>query len=203
MPTPRQIERRNRILSVSLNLFTEYGYQETTLDEVACRARVGKAVIYRYFGNKEALLLAVFDHVLSLLDSTLGLYPPDNASGPLVRRYQKAFAAYLKSIEQNKKLLDFVLRIIGSLPQSEWGTRTRQKIFDSIFATMLGRQAFLQKSIERQEMCKHDAGLAIYMVAGAVWGTIAKWHRDGCKPGLSKIAPEVVAFVMDGLKYRD
>lgn len=203
MPTPRQIERRKRILGISLDLFTERGYQDTTLDEVAKQARVGKAIIYRYFGNKEALLLAVFDFVLETLDRSLGVYPAEDAEGTLDQRYKAAFTSYLKAFEKNRTLYDFFVKILGSLPHSTWGEQVRQKIFDSFFASLASRHVYLKKSIERGEMRQHDSGLALYMITGAMYAVLIKWYRDGCKPGLAKKAPEIVSFIMDGLRNRE
>ena len=43
------------IVGVASELFVELGFQATTLDKVAQRARISKLSIYRHFENKEAL----------------------------------------------------------------------------------------------------------------------------------------------------
>ena len=46
------------IVDAACELFVELGFQATTLDKVAQRARISKLSIYRHFENKEALFSA-------------------------------------------------------------------------------------------------------------------------------------------------
>ncbi|PYX90749.1 MAG: hypothetical protein DMG68_00640, partial [Acidobacteria bacterium] len=51
--------RRNQILRVATRLFARQGFQGTTTKEVAHRAGVTEALIFRHFASKEALYWAV------------------------------------------------------------------------------------------------------------------------------------------------
>ena len=66
---------RPRIEGVALELVTEIGYDQLTLDAVSARARVSKASIYRRWGDKSALVDAAID---GAADDTLAL--PDTGS---------------------------------------------------------------------------------------------------------------------------
>nr|WP_210304066.1 TetR/AcrR family transcriptional regulator [Rhizobium esperanzae] len=48
------------IVDAAAELFAELGFQATTLDKVAQRAKISKLSIYRHFENKEALFGAAF-----------------------------------------------------------------------------------------------------------------------------------------------
>src|SRR4051812_19157713 len=48
------------IVDAAGELFAELGFQATTLDKVAQRAKISKLSIYRHFENKEALFGAAF-----------------------------------------------------------------------------------------------------------------------------------------------
>src|SRR5579872_6271002 len=48
------------IVDAARELFVELGFQATTLDKVAQRAKISKLSIYRHFENKEALFGAAF-----------------------------------------------------------------------------------------------------------------------------------------------
>jgi AcrR family transcriptional regulator len=52
--------REQEIFGATVELLSEMGYDRLTLDLVAARARVGKASIYRRWGDKSALVDAVF-----------------------------------------------------------------------------------------------------------------------------------------------
>jgi AcrR family transcriptional regulator len=54
-------DRRRQILAVSAKLFARRGYSGTTTREIAERAQVNEAILYRHFPRKEALYWAILD----------------------------------------------------------------------------------------------------------------------------------------------
>jgi AcrR family transcriptional regulator len=50
---------RSALLDAAAELFAERGYDRTTVRDIAGRAGVNQALLFRYFGSKEALYLAV------------------------------------------------------------------------------------------------------------------------------------------------
>jgi AcrR family transcriptional regulator len=54
-------DRREQIIGVALNQFARNGYRGTTTREIAERAGVNEAILFRHFASKEELYLAVVD----------------------------------------------------------------------------------------------------------------------------------------------
>lgn len=52
--------RKQRILDTAADLFIQYGYDKTTVSDIAREAGVSKGVIYLHFDSKDALLEALF-----------------------------------------------------------------------------------------------------------------------------------------------
>lgn len=50
---------KQEILDCARALYVEYGLRRTTMEDVAKRARIGRATLYRRFSDKEQLFLAV------------------------------------------------------------------------------------------------------------------------------------------------
>jgi AcrR family transcriptional regulator len=50
---------RERILDVSLDLFTDQGFDGTSMREIAERLGITKPAIYYHFGSKEEILMAL------------------------------------------------------------------------------------------------------------------------------------------------
>ncbi|HTF12252.1 MAG TPA: TetR/AcrR family transcriptional regulator [Asanoa sp.] len=62
-------QRREQLIAIGRQLFAERGFDATSIEEVAARAKVSKPVIYEHFGGKEGLYAVVVDReVRSLLD---------------------------------------------------------------------------------------------------------------------------------------
>lgn len=53
-------KRRNEIISAAEKLFILKGFTSVTMDEIANKAEVNKALLYYYFKNKESLFYAVY-----------------------------------------------------------------------------------------------------------------------------------------------
>lgn len=68
-------ERRAQLLGAALEAFSEGGYHQTLMDDIAERAGVSKPVLYQHFDSKLDLYLAiarrVADEVLTTLTSAL------------------------------------------------------------------------------------------------------------------------------------
>jgi len=63
--TPQAAETRATLYRTAIALFAEQGFEATTLRQIAARAGVSPALLYRYFPSKRAVVLALYD-VLSL-----------------------------------------------------------------------------------------------------------------------------------------
>ncbi len=62
-------QRREQLITIGRTLFAERGFDATSVEEVASRAKVSKPVVYEHFGGKEGLYAVVVDReVRALLD---------------------------------------------------------------------------------------------------------------------------------------
>jgi AcrR family transcriptional regulator len=62
-------QRREQLIAIGRQLFAERGFDATSVEEVASRAKVSKPVVYEHFGGKEGLYAVVVDReVRALLD---------------------------------------------------------------------------------------------------------------------------------------
>ena len=62
---------RDKILKVAARIFGKYGFQKTTMDEIARTAHKAKGSIYYYFRSKEDLFLEVVSHEMNELKEAL------------------------------------------------------------------------------------------------------------------------------------
>jgi AcrR family transcriptional regulator len=62
-------QRREQLITIGRQLFAERGFDATSVEEIAARAKVSKPVVYEHFGGKEGLYAVVVDReVRALLD---------------------------------------------------------------------------------------------------------------------------------------
>ena len=59
--------RRAEILDAAERLYAEKGWEAVTMDQVARSARLSRALLYLYFGDKEELLFGISERALKVL----------------------------------------------------------------------------------------------------------------------------------------
>ncbi|RCG29182.1 TetR/AcrR family transcriptional regulator [Streptomyces diacarni] len=65
-------ERRRTVLRTAVSAFADRGYFGTTTTDVAKRAGISQAYVYRLFPDKEALFVAVVEHCFARIRESLG-----------------------------------------------------------------------------------------------------------------------------------
>ncbi len=105
---------RQRILAAARRLFAARGVEGVSLEEVAREAGVGKATLFRRFGDRQALFLALLDeHERQLQDALLSGPPPLGPDAPPRERLLAFVEALLAlSVEH----LEFLLASETSKP---------------------------------------------------------------------------------------
>ncbi|CPZ63261.1 Putative transcriptional regulator%2C TetR family [Mycobacteroides abscessus] len=65
--------RRQQIVDAAFAAFTENGYEQTSMADIATRAGMGQGTVYRYVESKREVLDLVFDYGVERLVDTLAL----------------------------------------------------------------------------------------------------------------------------------
>ncbi len=84
-------------MAVAAKMFGKYGFQKTTVDEIARAAHKAKGSVYYYFKSKEELFLAVVTQEINVLKSGLTRIIVDNldATG-MIRSYMMSRMVLMK-----------------------------------------------------------------------------------------------------------
>ncbi|MEV6368283.1 helix-turn-helix domain-containing protein [Micromonospora musae] len=105
---------RDRIKAVALELFTEQGYEKTSLREIAERLNVTKAALYYHFKSKDEIVSSFVEDRLEQIDSLVAwaeAQPPDrDTRRELIARYADAMftddhPSVMRFFEQNQTVL--------------------------------------------------------------------------------------------------
>ncbi|MFN7118616.1 MAG: TetR/AcrR family transcriptional regulator [Saprospiraceae bacterium] len=107
--TRKKTDKREMILKVASEVFSRFGFEKTTLEDIGTRCRLNKASLYYYFKNKEDLFVAVvlaetavFIEDLQAQTQTL----PDTQAKTLhyltmrIRRYEEVLNATQLSLDR-------------------------------------------------------------------------------------------------------
>jgi AcrR family transcriptional regulator len=108
-PPPERADaarNRARILTAARRLFAERGVDGVSMDDVAREAGVGKGTVFRRFGDRAGLALALLDeNERELQEAVLRGPPPLGPGAPATDRLRAFFAALLDLLEVHRELL--------------------------------------------------------------------------------------------------
>ncbi|WP_132208223.1 TetR/AcrR family transcriptional regulator [Kribbella steppae] len=99
--------RRNRlrVLEAADRLFTEHGVKNVSLDAIAAAAGVGKGTVFRRFGDRAGLAVALLDEREQELQAKILTGPPPLGPGaPAVDRVTAFLDAYLDLLDRHVEL---------------------------------------------------------------------------------------------------
>ncbi|WLI09036.1 TetR/AcrR family transcriptional regulator [Pseudomonas sp. FP597] len=58
----QKAERRQAISQAAIELFERQGFQNTTIEQIASQAGVSPPTVFKYFGNKQEIILEILHH---------------------------------------------------------------------------------------------------------------------------------------------
>ena len=75
----KRAETHARIRTAALILFSERGFEATTLDDIAAGANVSRRTLFHYFGSKEDIVLSAKADVITAIEAAVAGRSPDEA----------------------------------------------------------------------------------------------------------------------------
>lgn len=100
------VRNRAKILEVTARLFAEHGVDRVTMDQIANEAGVGKGTLFRRFGDKAGLGVALLDDREQALTDAVSAGPPPLGPGaPPGARLRAFLAAYVQFLDANLDLV--------------------------------------------------------------------------------------------------
>lgn len=149
----RSDARPAELTAAAFALFAEQGFAATRLEDVASRAGVSKATIYRYFDNKDALFEAVVKAAISprFAEAELLLEAFEGSSADLLRTFFKVARGALAG--PLPALLKMIVSESGTFPQlatlwADLGVARMMGLIRRIIARGIARGEFREVDLE-------------------------------------------------------
>lgn len=185
---PRDPEAAHRIKAAAADLLLERGFERVTVDDVAERARVGKATVYRRWPSKDDL---VYDALADLLDVEVPAPDTGSITGDLTRMYADLIG--FLGTPRGVRFLRLAATESGRDPRI--GALYRQAITQRVELT---RGSF-EGAIERGEI---RADIDIMVVAERVIGLFVLRALVGSAMPVEADIPGMVRLTLDGIRAR-
>jgi TetR/AcrR family transcriptional regulator, regulator of mycofactocin system len=101
---------------IALRLFTERGFENTTIEQISAEAGVSKRTFFRYFGSKASVLWSEFDAEVDTIRAALAQVPADV---PMLDAIRQAVVTANHYQAQDVPELRMRMNLISSAPALE------------------------------------------------------------------------------------
>ncbi|WP_285659332.1 TetR/AcrR family transcriptional regulator [Actinomycetospora sp. NBRC 106375] len=178
------------MIEVAAHLFTERGYEATSMADLSRAAGIAKSSIYHHVPGKEALLRGALEPAIEGLFGILSESPAQD--GAPVERLRHIVRRQVEVLTTELPYVTSLLRLRGNTETECWALE-RRKVFDRRIA------ALVREAMDAGEIVDDiDAALAARLLSGAV-NSLIEWYRpDRATPAELVAVVERMAF--EGLR---
>ncbi|MCA1062609.1 TetR/AcrR family transcriptional regulator (plasmid) [Cytobacillus spongiae] len=103
------MDKRNSILESAVDLFAEYGYNQTSMQQIAESVGISKGSLYSFFQSKEDLIISIYEHYQQLVFERAFVVGLDAGLPPL-ERFAKQFQVQFEGILEYKSYMKMHMR---------------------------------------------------------------------------------------------
>jgi TetR/AcrR family transcriptional regulator, regulator of mycofactocin system len=122
---------------IALRLFSEHGFAETTVDEIAAEAGVSRRTFFRYYDSKAEVLWSEFDHEVAAIERCLAAAPPER---PIMDAVREAVIAVNHYQADDVAELRTRMNLIGSVPELAASAATHYDAWERAIASFVARR---------------------------------------------------------------
>jgi AcrR family transcriptional regulator len=183
-------ERRAQLIDVGRAVFAKRGYEATSMEEIADRAKVSKPIVYEHFGGKEGLYAVVVDREM---DYVVRRIVEAIASGSPRERVEQASLAFLTYVQDHPD--GFAV-----LSQDSPLTSTRGRL-SSLLNDLAERVGDLfATSFKEAGYDPRASPIYAHALVGMVT-FVGKWWTEVRKPSVDEVAKHIGALAWMGLRH--
>ncbi|MET7701307.1 TetR/AcrR family transcriptional regulator [Streptomyces sp. NPDC005485] len=172
----RRGDTRQRIQDVALQLFSEQGYEKTSLREIAEHLDVTKAALYYHFKTKEEILISLFQDLTRPLDELIDWAKQQphtlETKQEVLRRYSEALTgaaplfrfmqenqATVRELSVGETFKDRMLAMLDIIREPESALTDQVRCVSALFTMHAGM--FVLKDVEGDPEDKRKAVLEV------------------------------------------
>jgi AcrR family transcriptional regulator len=182
--------RRAQLVEVGRALFAKKGFEATSVEEIAERAKVSKPVVYEHFGGKEGLYAVIVDREMEYVVRRI---TEAIATGTPRERLEQAALAFLVYVRDHP---DGFAVLAHDPPAIASATRMSSLLSD--VAERVG--AIFTSSFRAAGYDAKAAPIYAHALIGMVT-FVGHWWTDARKPGVEEVAEHIAALAWMGLRH--
>lgn len=184
--------KRDLIIEAGIKVFSQKGYHNTKMDEIAVVAGIGKGTIYEYFSSKLQLFQEIMEKSLRHYNESISTEEKNQMS--VAERIQIIVEGHFRFCQTNKELSRIIfwdMEIIDDELKDWFYTKRKEK--EEVL------QNLIQEGINRGELREVDAKLVTLMVGGVLGQIWVPVVIEGWEVDAAATAREIANLIIQGI----
>jgi AcrR family transcriptional regulator len=182
------------LLEVAVAVFTERGYDGTSMEDLAQATGLSKSSLYHHIDSKEQLLRLALERAVEPLFAATR--EPGAVHGPAIARLEHVVRREVEVLAERLPYVTLLLRVRGNTEVERWALEQRRE-FDRL-VTGLVAQAAAEGDV-RDDL---DAAIVARLLFGMI-NSLVEWYRptgSHARMAPAELADAVVRLAFDGLR---
>lgn len=180
-PDPAQF--RVHVVTQAIRLFSEFGYESTTVEQIAAAAETSTTTFYRYFPAKEDVVLD--NDASPRFGATVATRP---AGEPLTATIRAAMGAVVAAAEADRDLTLARMRLVATVPalEARYAGQERRTIdyLTRLLASRTGRPAG-----------DYQLELVAFVLAGVLFTASRRWVAEQGATSLASLVDQALSTI--------
>lgn len=183
-------ERRAQLIDVARGVFAKHGYEATSVEEIAKRAKVSKPIVYEHFGGKEGIYAVIVDREMDYVVRRIVEAISAGTPRERVERASLAFLTYVKDHPDGFAVLSQDSPLTSSRGTMSSLLNDMAERVGNIFVSTLKEAGYDPKA----------APIYSHALVGMVT-FVGKWWTETRKPAVEEVAKHLGALAWMGLRH--
>ena len=183
------------LLAVAVAVFTERGYDGTSMEDLARASGLSKSSLYHHIDSKEQLLRLALERAVEPLFAVT--QEPAATSGRAIERLEHVVRREVEVLAERLPYVTLLLRVRGNTEAERWALERRRE-FDRFVAGLV-REAAVDGDVQDDL----DPAVVTRLLFGMI-NSLVEWYRPAGPqgPGLAPadLSAAIVRLAFDGLR---
>lgn len=183
---------KKSIFESALKIFSESGYSEATMDDIAVNAGVAKGTLYYHFKSKEEIFKYVISEGMDIITEEM-----EEATKNITDPIQKIIAVCKVQFGLVYRNKDFFKVVMSQL----WGQESRQFELREVIKVYIGQiEKFLKEAMNAGALKKGETKFMAYTLFGSICsGAIYELINDNIK-NIDDLMESTTSYILKGIE---
>lgn len=187
---------REKILQISLKLFSEKGYEKVTVDEIVKKSGTSKGSFYQHFSAKSDIFLVRFIEVDDYYREVFRSFPVDMDATEKLFIFIRKLMRFLE-VEMGKDLMKVIYSSALDSKEHTYFLNSNRSLFKIIRSLI--EEAKEQNDIGTDQSVNKISQLIIQSLMGIIY----HWGLNNSEQSLESLSIPLTKTIINGLKTKN